>query len=158
VLCCKTGLLPAGLLIPLADRGPGLALFVVGSITIIAGIVAGNIIWAGFVQSYYPSRLLGRVSTSSQVFNYGAIPAGAITAGVLASHVGVRPTLWIMLGGLVVSSWILLLSPLPRMRDLPSRPGGAARTTPGQARSERTGCYALPSLSAGRAFARATSA
>jgi len=37
-------------------------------------------------------------------------------------------------------------------------PGAAARTTPGQARSERTVCYALPSLSAGRAFALATSA
>jgi len=99
---------------------------VLSSVTIIAGIVAGNIIWAGFVQSYYPSRLLGRVSTSSQVFNYGAIPAGAITAGVLASHVGVRPTLWIMLGGLVVSSWVLLLSPLPRLRDLPARPAAGS--------------------------------
>ena len=122
VLCCKVGIAPAGLLIPLADRGPGLALFVLGSIAVIGGIIAGNIIWSGFVQSYYPSRLLGRVTTSTQVFNYGAIPAGAVAAGLLASHVGVRPTLWIMLGGMVLSSCVLLLSPLPRMRDLPSQP------------------------------------
>jgi predicted MFS family arabinose efflux permease len=122
VLYCKTGLAPCGLLIPLADRGPGLALFVLGSIAVIGGIIAGNIIWSGFVQSYYPSRMLGRVSTSTQVFNFGAIPAGAVVAGLLASHFGVRPTLWIMLGGLVLSSGILLLSPLPRMRDLPSHP------------------------------------
>jgi MFS family permease len=120
VLYCKVGLVPFGLLIPLADRGPGLALFVVGSITLVGGIIAGNIIWSGFVQSYYPSRLLGRVSTSTQVFNYGAIPAGAVVAGILASYFGVRPTLWLMLGGLVLSTTILLFSPLPRMRDLPS--------------------------------------
>jgi predicted MFS family arabinose efflux permease len=121
-LYCKVCLAPSGLLIPLADRGPGLALFVLGSIAVIGGIIAGNIIWSGFVQSYYPARLLGRVSTSTRVFNYGAIPAGAVVAGLLASHFGVRPTLWIMLGGLVLSSGILLLSPLPRMRDLPSHP------------------------------------
>jgi DNA polymerase-1 len=85
------------------------------------GIIAGNIIWAGFVQSYYPSRLLGRVSTSAQAFNCGAIPAGAVTAGVLASHVGVRATLRLMLGGLVLSTATLLLSPLPHLRDLPTR-------------------------------------
>jgi MFS family permease len=122
VLFSKLGLAPFGLLIPLADRGPGLALFLLGSIVIIGGIVAGNVIWSGFVQSCYPAEILGRVSTSVQFFNYGAIPAGAVVAGLMASRLGVRPTLWIMLGGLVVSSWVLLLGPLPGLRDLPSRP------------------------------------
>jgi MFS family permease len=122
VLFSKLGLAPFGLLIPLADRGPGLALFLLGSIVIIGGIVAGNVIWSGFVQSYYPAEILGRVSTSVQFFNYGAIPAGAVVAGLMASRLGVRPTVWIMLGGLVVSSWVLLLGPLAGLRDLPSRP------------------------------------
>jgi MFS family permease len=121
VLFCKVGLAPFGLLIPLADRGPGLALFLLGSIVIIAGIVAGNVIWSGWVQTYYPADLLGRISTSVQVLNYGAIPAGAVLAGLTADHIGVRPTLWIALAGLVLSSWVLLLGPLPRLRDLPSR-------------------------------------
>jgi MFS family permease len=121
VLFCKVGLAPFGLLIPLADRGPGLALFLLGSIVIIGGIVAGNVIWSGWVQSYYPADLLGRISTSVQVLNYGAIPAGAVLAGLTADHIGVRPTLWIALAGLVLSSWVLLLGPLPRLRDLPSR-------------------------------------
>jgi MFS family permease len=120
VLFCKVGLAPFGLLIPLADRGPGLALFFLGSIVIIAGIVAGNVIWSGWVQSCYPADLLGRISTSVQVLNYGAIPLGAILAGLTASHIGVRPTLWIMLAGLVLSSWVLLIGPLPKLRDLPS--------------------------------------
>jgi MFS family permease len=126
VLFGKVLLSPAGLLIPLAGRGPGLALFVLGSVTVIAGIVAGNIIWSGWVQTYYPARLLGRVSTSVQVFNYGAIPAGALLAGLIASHLGVRATLWIMLGGLIASSLVLLLSPLPRLRDLPAGPASGA--------------------------------
>jgi predicted MFS family arabinose efflux permease len=127
-LYCKMGLAPAGLLIPLAGRGPGLALFVLGSIALVGGIIAGNIIWSGFVQSYYPAQLLGRVTTSTQVFNYGAIPAGAVVAGLLASHVGVRLALWIMLGGLALSGGVLLLSPLPRMRDLPAPPDPPSET------------------------------
>jgi MFS family permease len=126
VLLAKVGLAPFGLLIPLADQGPGLVLFVLGSMMIIGGIVAGNVIWSGWVQSYYPADLLGRISTSTQVFNYGAIPAGAVLAGLAASQIGVRPTLWIMLIGLVLSSWVLLLGPLRTLRDLPAPGDGVA--------------------------------
>jgi predicted MFS family arabinose efflux permease len=122
VLYCKAGLALPGLLIPLASRGPGLALFVLGNFAISAGAVAGSVIWSGFLQSY-PRQLLGRLSTSIQFFNYGAIPAGAAVAGLIASQLGVRPTLWIMLSGLLLSSLVLLLSPLRRLRDLPEPPG-----------------------------------
>jgi hypothetical protein len=53
------------------------------------------------------------------VFNDGAIPLGALTAGAIASHAGVRSTLWIMLGGLVLSPCLLLFGPLRHMRDIP---------------------------------------
>lgn len=108
VLLGKAGVMPFALLIPLADRGPGLALYVLGSVILVGGIVAGNVIWSGWVQSYYPAEMLGRVSTSVQVVNYGAIPLGAALAGFTASQLGVRPTLWIMLSGLLVSGTILL--------------------------------------------------
>jgi MFS family permease len=113
---------PAGLLIPLAARGPGLALFVLGSVTVTGAIVAGNIIWGGWVQSYYPRQLLGRVSTSVQVFNYGSVPLGAVTAGAIASHLGVRAAVWLMLGGSVLSTFVLLAGPLRHLRDLPASP------------------------------------
>jgi MFS family permease len=122
VLASKLCLMPFGLLIPLTHRGPALAFFVVGTVAVVAGAVAGNVIWAGFVQSYYPARLLGRISTSVQFINYGAIPLGAVIAGVTASALGTRTTLWIMLGGLVVSSFVMLLGPLRTMRDLPTLP------------------------------------
>jgi len=49
--------------------------------------------------------------------------ATSAVGGVIAdaaSQLGVRPTLWIMLTGLVLSSLILLLGPLRTLRDLPS--------------------------------------
>jgi MFS family permease len=122
VLWSKLALMPFGLLIPLTHLGPRLVLFVVGSMAVIGGVVAGNVIWSGWVQGHYPAELLGRISTSVQVVNYGAIPLGALIAGATARSLGVRPTLWIMLGGLVISSGVLLLGPLRTMRDLPSRP------------------------------------
>jgi MFS family permease len=120
-LLSKVVFVPAGLLIPLAAKGPGLALFVLGSVLVIGGIVAGNVVWSGWMQSYYPASLLGRISTSTQVVNYGSIPLGAMLGGVLASHLGVRTALWVMLGGLVASTLVLFTGPLPRLRDLPER-------------------------------------
>jgi MFS family permease len=120
VLLGKAGLAPAGLLIACADRGAGLVLFVAASIAIIAGIVAGNVIFSGFMQSYVPSELMGRVSTSVQVVNFGAIPLGALLAGTLAEAFSVRAALWVMLGVFALSGLILLASPLRRLRDLPT--------------------------------------
>jgi MFS family permease len=121
-LICKLGLAPFGLLIPLTTSGAGLALFVLGSMVMIGGIVAGNVIWSGFVQTYYPTGLLGRISTSTQFVNFGAIPLGALTAGALAEALNPRAALWIMLAGVAASACVLLLSPVRRMRDLPTSP------------------------------------
>lgn len=114
-------LTPAGLLIPLTTRGAGLALFVLGSVTIDAVLIVGNIIWASWAQSYYPAQMRGRVSTSISVFAYGVAPVGALLAGLIASHAGARAALWVMLGVLALSSLAQLAGPLPRLRDLPSR-------------------------------------
>ena len=121
VLLGKIGMAPFGLLIPLTQRGAGMALFLLGSIMVIGGIVAGNIVWSGWVQMYYPAEMLGRISTSVQVVNFGAIPLGAVLAGAIASAAGTRTALWVMLIGLVLSALVLLLGPLRTMRDLPAR-------------------------------------
>jgi hypothetical protein len=86
----------------------------------IGGIVAGNVIWSGFVQTYYPSDMLGRITTSIQFVNFGAIPLGALTAGALAEALDPRTALWIMLAGVAASGCVLLFSPVRRMRDLPT--------------------------------------
>ncbi|MEV0151358.1 MULTISPECIES: MFS transporter [unclassified Nonomuraea] len=120
VLLGKAGLAPTGLLIPLADRGAGLALFVLGGVMIVAGVVAGNVVFSGFVQTYVPGELMGRVTSSVQMVNFGAMPLGGVLAGALAGALGVRTALWVMLIGFALSGLILLASPLRHLRDLPS--------------------------------------
>ncbi|WP_206058828.1 MFS transporter, partial [Nonomuraea zeae] len=116
----KALLPPTGLFIACADQGVLLVLFAVASIVIVAGVVAGNVLFSGFVQSYVPATLIGRVSTSSQVVNFGAMPLGALLAGTLAVTLSVRAALWVMLGVFALSGLILLATPLRRMRDLPT--------------------------------------
>jgi predicted MFS family arabinose efflux permease len=127
LLLAKVGVAPFGLLIPLTGSGARLAFFVVGGCVVVAGIVAGNVISAGFTQRYCPAELFGRISTSMQVVNFGTIPVGAMLGGVLGSALGTRVTLWLMLGLFVASGAIIVASPFRGRRDLPtepSHPGG----------------------------------
>jgi MFS family permease len=121
LLLCKVGTTPFGLLIPLTDLGWRLGFFLVGSIGMIAGVVAGNVISAGFMQAYCPTRLMGRITTSIQVVNFGAIPIGAVLGGLLADAVGFQSALWILFGSFVGTSLILLAAPIRGDRELPTR-------------------------------------
>jgi MFS family permease len=122
ILLCNAGALPFGLLIPLTGPGPRLALLVAGGLIIGVGVVAGNVIKGVFRQQYTPSHLLGRVMVSMQFLNLGAIPLGGLIGGTLGSTLGVRPTMWIMTGGLALTGLILLIGPMKHRRDLPERP------------------------------------
>jgi MFS family permease len=121
LLLCKVGTTPFGLLIPLTGTGWHLGFFVVGEIGLVGGIVAGNVLSGGFMQAYCPRQLMGRITTTIQVVNYGAIPIGAVLGGLLADSLGFRPALWILFGGFVAGSTILLAAPIRGDRDLPTR-------------------------------------
>jgi predicted MFS family arabinose efflux permease len=108
-----------GLLLPLTGRGFWL-IGVVGYLAIETGVVAGNVIIAPFRQRYCPPRLLGRVVATGRVLSYGAIPLGGLLGGVLGTAIGIRPTIWIMVVGLVLSTVALAFGPLGRGRDLPA--------------------------------------
>ncbi|WP_433281504.1 MFS transporter [Pseudonocardia xinjiangensis] len=110
----------AGLMIPLAQRGPLLALFVVGSFVNGAGVVAVNVIKSAWRQAYCPRHLLGRAVSAMQLLNYGAIPIGALGGGALGAALGTRPTVWISSVGLAASIGFLLAGPIRRDRDLPT--------------------------------------
>jgi MFS family permease len=129
-LLCELGAAPFGLLIPLTGAGPRLALPVVGGIVVGAGIVAGNVLKGSFRQTYSPRHLLGRITVSMQLLNYGTIPAGALLAGTLGTTLGVRATIWIMTASLTPAALVLLIGPLRRHRDLPTRPNLPASVTP----------------------------
>lgn len=125
IIVCALGGLPFALLVPLAQRGWGLALVIVANAALAAGVVAANVIVAGFQQAYVPRGLLGRVSACSMTAAYSTMPVGALLAGVLAGALGMRPTLWMICAGLALCGAILLPTPIRRRRDLPG-PGAAA--------------------------------
>ncbi|MCW6009483.1 MFS transporter [Micromonospora sp. CPCC 205371] len=120
LIMCELGAAPFGLLIALGGPGPRLGFVVAGGFVLVAGVVAGNVIKASFRQSYPPAHLLGRVTASKQLVNFGTIPLGALLAGALASTIGVRPTMWLMLACVVLAALILLAEPIRGRRDLPT--------------------------------------
>jgi len=113
---------PFALLIPLAAPGPRLLLVVAGGIGVGVTIVSANILKTTFRQTYVPRRLLGRVIVGMQFLNYGTIPVGAVTAGALATGIGLRSTMWLMTAGVSLAALSLLLGPLKRHRDFPDHP------------------------------------
>jgi Na+/melibiose symporter-like transporter len=136
LLLAELGAAPFGLLIPLTTPGAGLAFTVVGGFAVGTGVAVGNVLKGSFRQTYTPHALLGRVTVSMQLVNYGTIPLGAVLGGALGTALGVRPALWSITGGLALSGLILLTGPLRRHRDLPTsaeRPrhvAGRARDAP----------------------------
>jgi MFS family permease len=109
----------SALLIPLTTSGAGLTWLVVGNAGVAAFVVAGNVISASFRQRYCPPELLGRVTASMRMVNYGTMPLAAVVAGALATAVGLRTTMWVGTAGVLAAALLLLIGPLTRSRDLP---------------------------------------
>jgi hypothetical protein len=115
--------LPFALLIPLTGPGLRLAWYLAGALVAYTGIAVGNIIIAAFRQSYSPPGMCGRVTATMRVIIFATSPVGALAAGALASWLGVRPALWILLGLTVLSGLLLRTRALTAARDLPGPAG-----------------------------------
>jgi MFS family permease len=126
LLLSALGTVPFALLIPLTGPGPRLAFYVAGSLVACTGIAVGNIIIAAFRQSYSPPGMCGRVTATMRFLIFGTSPIGALLGGSLATWLGVRAALWILLGGVALSGTLLLTPALRGRRDLPDRPPLAA--------------------------------
>jgi predicted MFS family arabinose efflux permease len=122
LVAAELGAAPFGLLIPLTTPGAGLWLTVAGGFVIGAGVAVGNVLKGTFRQTYTPHGLLGRVTVSMQLLNYGTIPLGALLGGALGTALGVRPAMWIIMSGLALTGLILLIGRLHQHRDLPDQP------------------------------------
>jgi MFS family permease len=79
------------------------------------------------IQGVIPDRILGRVNATLEVFSHGiAYPIGALGAAVVAGWIGVRGGIAIGWAGMAISILLLVLSPLPRIRqpsDVPAVEG-----------------------------------
>ena len=108
-----------GLLVPLAGPGPASALVALGLFLVGMFVVAGNVVRGAWRQRYVPSRLMGRVITTTQLVNFGTMPVAGVLAGWLGTTLGVRETIAVMAVVILGASLLVLASPLRGLRDLP---------------------------------------
>jgi hypothetical protein len=123
VLLLVTASNAAGLLVPLTHAGYRVIWYVAGAVVLNAGTLVGNIIAGSFRQRYCPPRMLGRVVAGMRFLAFGAIPVGALLAGVLGTALGVRNALWVSLSAYALTGALLCTPSIQAARDLPS--GGA---------------------------------
>lgn len=119
---------PISVLVAFTSRGAGLVLFLVGNVVLFIGILIYNVTITAFRQRYCPPDMLGRVVATMRFVLFGTIPVGALAAGALASAIGPRGAVFVMLVGGLSSTAALYASPLRTMRDLPDRAGVVAHT------------------------------
>jgi MFS family permease len=74
-------------------------------------------------QAITPERMLGRVNGSMRFVEVSAMLAGSLAAGLLGETIGLRLTLLIGASAGLLGAFILLASPVRRMRDVPVTDG-----------------------------------
>lgn len=106
------------LLLPLGSHVGAWVLFGVGNAVFASGVVVLSTATRTFRQTATPPELLSRVMATVRFVSWGAIPIGALVAGVLGSWIGPRAALLVLGVVTVVSPVILLCSPVRHLRDL----------------------------------------
>jgi MFS family permease len=121
--------LVSGALVPLAANDWRLGLFAVGAFGLSVGIGVFNVCIRAALQTSVPTELLGRTTASIRLFTRGALPVGALTAGVLATATSPRVALIVLMALLLLCPIWLRMSPLGRVRTLAelSQPVGTVR-------------------------------
>jgi MFS family permease len=119
------------LLVPLAG-GPKalvLATLFVAEFASGVGVMVLDISLGSIFAAVIPDAVRARVTGAFQAINFGTRPVGALVAGLCATAIGVRATLWLAAAGATLSFLWLLPSPVRRLRTAtrvdPASAGGA---------------------------------
>lgn len=118
------------LLMPVGSGHLGMVLFAVGNAGFAAGVVVSSVVMRTYRQIETPPELLSRVVATVRFVSWGAIPVGSLAAGVTATLLGVRPTLWLTAGATFLPLVVLWASPLRRLHDLDDLDAGVRTVTP----------------------------
>jgi hypothetical protein len=113
---------PLLLLIP---RGAGPAAVIIlftGWLGHGCGISVWNVNTITLRQALTPMRLLARMNATYRMLLFGALPVGALAAGLLGRAVGLRSALVISVIALTTPVLWLLVSPVFRLREMPLGP------------------------------------
>ena len=70
-------------------------------------------------QLVTPAPLMGRVNATVQTAIYGVRPIGALTGGLLAAHAGIESALGMVAVSFALSTLVIVVSPLARLRAMP---------------------------------------
>ncbi len=106
------------LLLPLAEPGWRIVLFVLGyGVSAFACAIFG-ISQLAYRQSACPPELRGRMNAASRWITWSTLPAGALLGGFLGSAIGIRPSIWIAYAGPWAAGFLVYFSPLRHVRDV----------------------------------------
>ena len=111
---------PFSFVIPFVHHDWTLVLLAVALTAMSLGNVVYNITQVSFRQGLCPPDLLGRMNATMRFMVWGTMPLGGLLGGVLGSTIGIRETLLVAAAGVSLAFLPVLLSPLRRMRELPS--------------------------------------
>ena len=117
---------PGLLLVPLAPHDLAVPLLIASGVIVGFAIVLYNVTAISLMQAITPDRLLGRMNASRRFFVWGVIPLGSLTGGVLASTIGLRPTLFVAAIGASLAVVPLLLSPIRSLVRVPDEDQSSA--------------------------------
>ncbi|MFJ7095853.1 MFS transporter [Streptomyces mirabilis] len=106
------------LMMPLTTRLDNAYFFGLGYGGFAASVVIGSILTRTHRQTDSPADLLSRVMATVRFVSWGALPVGALLAGVFATLTGLRPAFWMVCGAALIAPATLALSSVPRRRDL----------------------------------------
>jgi predicted MFS family arabinose efflux permease len=70
-------------------------------------------------QLLTPAALMGRVNATLQTAIYGARPLGALAGGFVAAHAGLHAALLLVAAAFALSTLVIVISPLSRLRAFP---------------------------------------
>jgi predicted MFS family arabinose efflux permease len=108
----------AGLFL-LAKPGDGFALAAAGHFLVGFGPMLWLICQTTVRQLVTPAPLLGRVNATVQTAIYGVRPLGALAGGLVAAQAGLHAALLLIAACFLLSTLVIVLSPLARLRVLP---------------------------------------
>ena len=107
-----------------APHLPGIAAPAAGFFLIGFGPILFAICQTTVRQLVTPSHLQGRVNATVQTAVYGVRPLGALAAGALAAYAGLESALVLAAVSFALSTLVIVISPLARLRTMPE-PAGA---------------------------------
>ncbi|GGR23193.1 MFS transporter [Deinococcus ruber] len=113
-----------GLAVPLASGAPWLVVMMLcmgQGLGSLADTVANVQQWS-LRQVVTPDGLQARVTASHRFLVQGAGALGALLGGFLGASIGLRLTLWVCSLGVILGLLPVIISPLWRLRDMPTAP------------------------------------